>query len=209
MLTEAHKKWNKGDGDNTHILDYPLTENSIVLELGGYEGLWTENIVRRYNCRVVAVEPIPSFYNRMVSRLTTNIPNYEEKISVENIAISTEPKVIKLYASGDASTAYSSFGVEYDVQCITLEALLEKYNIGRVDLIQVNIEGEEYPLFEKWIQSDILKRFRFVQVQFHSFIENCTERRNLIQQGLTSLGFKLRYEYEFIWECWENKNYDK
>ncbi len=72
MLTEAHKKWNKGDGDNTHILDYPLTENSIVLELGGYEGLWTENIVRRYNCRVVAlnhIAPLVGRDQRNLSRL--------------------------------------------------------------------------------------------------------------------------------------------
>lgn len=202
MPTQAHHKWRMDQGDETHIFNYPLNKNSFVIELGGFQGLWTRKIIEKFDCNILTVEPIPSFYNEMVQFLSI-VPN--QKLILENCGISTTNKQIELYVSGDASSAHQKVGKPTIVNAYTLEYLLEKYKIQNVDLMQVNIEGEEYPLFENWITSDILKKFKFIQVQFHTFVENYSERRNKIQEGLKSLGFRNKYNYDFVWESWENE----
>lgn len=202
MPTLAHQNWRKDRGDETHIFNYPLNQNSFVIELGGFEGLWTKKIIEKFNCKILSIEPIPSFYKQMKNFLS-NVSN--KNLILENCALSTTNKQIELYISGDASSAYKKVGEPTIVDAYTLEYILNKYEIEKVDLMQVNIEGEEYPLFENWITSDVLKKFKFIQIQFHTFVENYSERRNKIQEGLKSLGFKNKYNYDFVWESWENE----
>jgi hypothetical protein len=84
---------------------------------------------------------------------------------------------------------------------------MSKHNINKVDLMQVNIEGEEYPLFEKWITSDILKNFQYIQIQFHRVGNDYEERRQNIHRGMENLGFELRWDYDYVFESWKNKNW--
>ena len=50
---ESYKKWVQDKGDETHIINYPLNENSWVLELGGYKGIWTKRIFEKFKCKNV------------------------------------------------------------------------------------------------------------------------------------------------------------
>ena len=70
--------------------------------------------------------------------------------------------------------------------------------------MQVNIEGEEYPLMQEWLNSGILKKFKYIQVQYHRYGENYEEKHKKIQEGLENSGFRLRWQYPFVWESWEN-----
>jgi hypothetical protein len=93
-----------------------------------------------------------------------------------------------------------------DAKAYDIEHFVQKYNLGRIDLIQVNIECEEYPLLLQWVKTDFLKNVKYIQIQFHTFCEDYEERYNIISQGLKDLGFEIRYRYDFVWESWENKN---
>lgn len=46
---EQVQKWIRDNGDNTHNLNYDLDENSIVMDLGGYTGVWAQQIIKKYN----------------------------------------------------------------------------------------------------------------------------------------------------------------
>ena len=37
---------------------YPLTKDSVVLDVGGYKGTFAAEIVRRYGCHVYVFEPV-------------------------------------------------------------------------------------------------------------------------------------------------------
>jgi hypothetical protein len=37
--------------------------------------------------------------------------------------------------------------------------------------------------------------------------DNYEERRKSIQEGLINLGFKNKWDYDFVWESWENTNW--
>ena len=51
FLLEA-ARWFRDKGDETLRLDYPLTQESIVFDLGGYHGDFAAAVYERYGCKV-------------------------------------------------------------------------------------------------------------------------------------------------------------
>jgi 23S rRNA U2552 (ribose-2'-O)-methylase RlmE/FtsJ len=45
--TENLKKWFEDDGDRTHILNYKLDNDSVVIDLGAYKGVWVEMLLEK------------------------------------------------------------------------------------------------------------------------------------------------------------------
>ena len=89
-----------------------------------------------------------------------------------------------------------------NVKFLKIEKLLEIWNLQKVDLIQINIEGDEYSLLENMITNGVINKFSNVQVQFHLGIENDVARRIKIREGLVLNGFKNKFDYPFVWESW-------
>jgi FkbM family methyltransferase len=196
------EKWEKDNGDLTKILDYPLDSNSQVIELGGYIGEWTQKIVERYNPKLLIIEPVPVFYKKLLNKFFGNT-----NVTIDLAAISTTNKEIKLYVKDSATSETIPVStITIDAKAYDIEHFVQKHNLGRIDLIQVNIECEEYPLLLHWVKTDFLKNVKYLQIQFHTFCEDYEERYNIISQGLKDLGFEIRYRYDFVWESWENKN---
>ena len=46
------KRWFADNGDYTHNITYDLNENSVVMDLGGFTGIWASQIIERYNPNV-------------------------------------------------------------------------------------------------------------------------------------------------------------
>jgi FkbM family methyltransferase len=200
-MTEQ-KKWEKVNGDFTKILDYPLNEDSTVIELGGYIGEWTKKITKKFNPNMLIIEPVPIFYKTLVNNFSHN-----KKLIFENSAISTEEKKIRLHVYHSSTSEHNKLSNNtVEVDAYPIGYYLEKHKIEKIDLIQINIECEEFPLLLSWINDDVLNKIKYIQVQFHTFCENYQERYNLITEGLERRGFKIRYRYSFVWEAWENTN---
>lgn len=202
MYTEHNARWDKDNGNHFLVATYPLNENSWVIELGGFRGHWTKRIYDQYKSNVIVVEPISDFCDTM-RRDFEGI----DKIKIEQVGISTESKDIMICHNGDASSQYlEQSSNQIVVHCETLEYFLEKYNVDKVDLMQINVEGEEFPLFEYWLKSNILNKFKFIQIQFHKVGNDYEEKRSKIQEGLRSKGFECNWDYPYVFESWENKN---
>lgn len=203
MHTIHNDRWNKDNGNEFLVANYPLDENSWVIELGGYKGEWTNKIVGKYKSNILVVEPIAEFCKSI-----NEIHGQNPKVRIENNGISTEERTTKLSFNGDASSEYlEPTDEKREIKCYTLEQYLIKYNIQKVDLMQVNIEGEEYPLFEEWLKRDILKNFNYIQIQFHRVGNNYEERRLKIHSDMKKIGFELRWDYDYVFESWKNKNW--
>ena len=202
MYTEHNARWDKDNGNHFLVATYPLTEESWVIELGGFMGNWTKRIYDNYKSNIIVIEPIEDFCNVIKRDLSSN-----EKIKIEQLGISTEPKDVMISHNGDASSQYlEQTSNQITIHCEPLEYFLDKYNVNKVDLMQVNVEGEEFPLFEHWLKSDILSKFKFIQIQFHRVGTDYEERKQKIQDGLRSKGFVCNWEYPYVFESWENKN---
>jgi hypothetical protein len=79
-------------------------------------------------------------------------------------------------------------------------------NIEKIDLIKINIEGEEYPLLEWMLTSDDLVRFDNFLIQFHTFVDNFANRRLYIQEELHKKNYHQIFNFEMVFEGWTIKN---
>jgi FkbM family methyltransferase len=180
------------------LFDYDLTDESKILELGGYDGTWISKMIDKYNPIVYAIEPIKEFYDDLRSKFSEN-----NKFQILNVGISDFSHDGLIYLNGDSTSAYSENAEKRLVSFKTMADIFELFGLEHVDVLQINIEGEEYKLLEHMISTGIVNKFSNIQVQFHTGIEDYESRRNTIHDGLRENGFISSFEYPFIWEGWK------
>lgn len=200
FLLEA-KRWVHDKGDINLRLDYPLSEQSVVIDLGGYRGDFTARMVDLFNATVYLFEPVPKFYQECVKRFENN-----DKIKCLNYGLSSKNGNFKISDSDDAS----SF-LRKNIQggCIQAELrsvveIWDKLGLEKIDLIKINIEGGEYDILPALIQSGLIKKIKYIQVQFHNFIDDAEIKRKQIRESLSQTHSEM-WCYKFVWESWQLK----
>lgn len=191
------QRWFLDKGDLTHNIIYDLNENSVVMDLGGYTGVWAQSMIEKYNPFIYILEPVPVFYDGMVSKFSNN-----NKVKLLNIGAGIEDKDSIIFINGDGTSSNIKIGESINVKFNTIETILGKFELEKVDLVQINIEGDEYLLLENMLETGSINKFKNIQIQFHLGVENDIERRLNIQEGLSKNNFKIKFEYPFVWESW-------
>ena len=69
---EELARWNADGGDSQFRFDYELTPESVVLDVGGYEGQWATDLYARQRCRIHIFEPVPAFADAIRERFSGN-----------------------------------------------------------------------------------------------------------------------------------------
>src|ERR671925_1294606 len=59
-------------GDKILRLEYDLNPDSLVLDVGGYEGQWASDIFGRYACHIHIFEPVPIYAEEIKKRFRMN-----------------------------------------------------------------------------------------------------------------------------------------
>jgi len=194
------KNWFKIDGDNSLRLNYPLSTESIVWDLGGYHGDFAENIYRRYGCKVFIFEPLPVYHKRCVDRFSSI-----EKVRCLNFGLSDKDGFFEIKDDGDASSFFRSTGFGHRAEIRSVTAMFDEMSLDHVDLLKINIEGGEYEVLPALIESGLINKVRYVQVQFHNFVSEATEKREMIRASLNRTHSEM-WSYPFVWESWALKN---
>ncbi len=74
----------------------------------------------------------------------------------------------------------------------------------QVALLKINIEGGEYDLLERLLETGLVGQFQHLQVQFHRFVPDAEKRRDFIRTGLAH-SHEERWCYPWVWESWTLK----
>lgn len=196
------QKWKSKNGDLTYRLNYDLNNESVVIDAGGYEGWFAEQIYNKYKCKVYVFEPVKEFYDNIVEKFKGN-----ENIKVFHCGLGSKKQTLTINLQRDGTSVHTNKGKHFkgnteEISLISILDFLNDNNIKDVDLLKLNIEGEEFNLLECLIDKNELDRFFNIQVQFHSFIDNADERRYQIRESLKE-SFSLEYDYPFVWEGWK------
>lgn len=196
---EEFDRWFANDGDNRHLLTHNLNKDSIVFDVGGYIGDFTEDIFLRYNSRIFTFEPIEEYYNIILNKFSDT-----NNIKIFKFGLASEDKKLNIAVEGDASSFHKA---KYNAKLLTCEVkkfsdFFEKNDINYIDLLKINIEGDEYDLIEHIIDTGIISKINFLQVQFHDFVENAEEKRENIRKLLQKT-HTCEFEYKFVWEGWK------
>ena len=190
------RPWVEIDGDSTRRLEYPLNEESIVFDLGGYKGQWASDIFSKYCCNVYVFEPVRAFYETLERRFQHN-----RKIRIYPFGLAEKNKKVVLGIDKDRSSMYKGRGVGELIALHSFEEFVDTHQIRIVDLIKINIEGAEYDLMDFIIEKGLQTRISNIQVQFHEFVPNAERSMKGIQKILEET-HEVTWQYPFVWENW-------
>lgn len=194
------RRWQADNGDETLRLDYPLTADSVVLDVGGYKGQWASDINGRYRCRVFVFEPVPEFAQRIQARFAGN-----PAITVYPAALTASGQCGYFVVAGDASSAFLANGPRQECSAMTLPQFLRESGVTTIDLMKLNIEGGEYELLEGMLDSGLASTVRHFQIQFHDIAPDSRQRMEAIRARLATTHTQ-QWCYEFVWEGWTRKS---
>jgi FkbM family methyltransferase len=200
-LSPAQRKWLNDKGDQRLRLNYNLNVDSFVIDLGGYEGKWSNEINERYKCSIYIFEPANSFYLNIEKRFSSN-----SKIKVFNFGLASKNASEKLFLQDNGSSTHTGSNKNNFEIIVLKEAatFFVENKIEKIDLMKINIEGGEYDLLEHLIDTGDIKKIDNIQIQFHDFVENAESRMKSIQEQLLKT-HELTYQYPFVWENWKRK----
>lgn len=198
-FTWSAKRWFLDQGDKTLRLDYKLDKSSVVFDVGGYLGEYADAIHQKFGCRVYLVEPVPQFYNECVKRFSGN-----PAIVCLNYGLSSRSGWFEINLNNNESSfkKIESGCVTQQAEIRSITDVVTEFGIEKIDLIKINIEGGEFDLIPAIVDSGLIKRIKYIQVQFHNFDSSAADARSCIRNSLKNTHREM-WNYEFVWESWE------
>ncbi len=150
--------------DDEYKIDFDKNAK-IVIDAGANIGLFTIKIKNELpNATVICVEPDPENFELAKS----NLANYDN-VFLENAGLWDSNAMLKVYDKHN----YGKWGiiVEEDlvngnIAAVSVDALLEKYNISTIDILKIDIEGSEKQLFSRNYENWLCK-VKVIVIELH------------------------------------------
>jgi len=192
-------RWVADKGDETLRLNYQeLNDNSLVFDCGGYKGEFASNIFSKYCCKVYVFEPVKKYAQNIQEKFSKN-----PKIKVYPFGLGAKKDNFAISVNENSSSIFKEGGEKSIAEIICFKDFFAENNIDYIHLIKINIEGGEYDLLNHIIETGLISRIGNLQIQFHNFVPNAKNLREIIQQKLKKT-HNLTYNYDFVWENWKN-----
>jgi FkbM family methyltransferase len=196
----ANRKWLAINGDETLRYKYELNSRSLVFDVGGYKGDFTDDIIKLFDCHVYLFEPVPSHFKYCKNRFKKN-----PKVTCFNFGLSDRDKHDFISIENDASSTIRKFESPIiKIKFKSISNFFKTRDIKGISLIKLNIEGGEYELLTLLINLNLIKKIKFLQIQFHDFFLEAQEYRKRIRHKLSKTHNEM-WCYDFVWESWKKK----
>lgn len=176
---------------DVRALDWPLTRDSVVVEVGGYVGRWALQIAERYAPRLYVFEPQP--WAAATCRAVLG-----NRATVLDYALGVEDGPALMDKWGTDGCTLEGDG---DHLVAVREAGAALAPLGPIDLMLVNIEGYEYTLIPHLLARGI--RPRRLMVQLHVFADPDGQRGVALWDALTAAGYTIAWQYTTTLVAWE------
>jgi FkbM family methyltransferase len=200
---ERVQHWQAGNCDERFRTTYDcLTPDSIVLDLGGYNGDFALLMNAKYGATCHVFEVNSAWCDRIRARSQGN-----EKIIIHPFGLAGSARREKLFLVDEGSSTFcdrSSKSEMINIDLVKASDWFEsELGTAPVGLAKINIEGGEYELLEHLLDAGITHRIHNIQVQFHEdVIPDANERMRAIHDKLSAT-HRLTFQELFIWENWE------
>lgn len=176
-------------------IDWPLTTESVVVEVGGYKGRWALQIAERYHPRLFVFEPQPWAYEvcRVALGDSATVLNYGLGVRADTLQMGeweTDGCSFVKTPQGDGVGRIEEIATAFEILDITT-----------IDLMLMNIEGYEYTLLPHMLNTGILPKR--LMVQFHTFIDQYGMALAHIHAALEARGYHIVWTYGVMLTAWE------
>jgi FkbM family methyltransferase len=183
------------------LVDVDARDGGVVLDVGAYTGEWAEPVARRTRARIHAFEPNPVPFRKLEQRVGSF-----EHVTLHPYGLGRSDGTATLALEGPGASIYttSSPHGSAPVSIRDVAGVLDELHIDDVDVMKVNIEGGEYDLFDRLVETDRLPRVQLVSVQFHEWHPHAHRRRRAIRRALRRSHQEV-WCYPWVWELWQRR----
>lgn len=193
-----------------------LDADSVVFDVGAYNGEWARQLHDKYGCTIYAFEPNPHSFKKLC----------ESSAGIESIhpmpyGLDAENSEQLLRLKDQGSSVFNYIAAEADMgkamaQFRTLPEVMTELGVERINLMKINIEGAEFPLLESMLGLDqprsgpdgqadeLLSRIDCLQIQFHEWHPGAYGRYRRIARALRRT-HKRTWHFSFVWEQWQRR----
>lgn len=196
---EGLRRWRANPSANELLYDHPLTANDVVLDLGGYRGDWADRIDRRSSPTIHVFEPVPDFCRAIEQRFAGRA-----NVHVHCCGLADKDQTLELSLEEDASGAWNDSAQSVEGRLKDVADFFTETGIEEVALCKINIEGGEFDLLDRLIETGLVNRIQNIQVQFHTFVPDAESRMRSIQARLSHT-HDTTFSYPFVWENWRRR----
>ena len=188
-------------GQRTRILlDVDVPPGGVVLDVGAYEGAGAARFLQyadRPEIRVLCFEPLPDAAEQARRRFED-----DPRVEVFDYGLAGRERHEQLSIAGKGSSTFTSNGHAIEILLRDIDAVLDELGVDEVTLAKVNIEGGEYELIDRLVETGRLSRVRTLIVQFHEFVPGAHRLRRRARR-LLSRTHGCTWSYPWIFERWD------
>lgn len=192
------------------IKDLALSADSLVMDVGGFDGDWTAAVREQFDSNVYVYEPMPTALGKLHSRFDA-----DQKVTICPVGLAASSRSEELSLQGPGSSVISqdsrnsSRGDNAPLKTVaiqlqdTAEAFAELGD-ANVDLFKINIEGAEFEVLQRMLEFGLQNRCSVLMIQYHEFAPDAHKLRREINRELEKTHRDV-WSYEFVWERWEKR----
>jgi FkbM family methyltransferase len=169
-------------------------ENCQVLVIGAMDGVSHDNIheyiIQNHNWKTIFVEPVKKYFDELKQNFENKTNAYFENSAVTDKNESTciyrvdydaiKNKEVPEWSNGISSVNKNSiislgipenFILEEQISCLTVDRLINKYSLSKIDILQIDAEGYDYFLFNEFWEKEIRPKFIYLEIVHMSDFE--------------------------------------
>ena len=196
-IFRSHQKWIRQNPLDELRFQYNLPSGANILDVGGYAGDFTARYLELFNANVTVFEPIPGFAFQIKQRFAN-----DSRVRVYEAGLSDKDEMVKFDLDADSSGFFGVSGSQMvQVTLWDVERILSQFGTEEWHLAKLNIEGGEYALLNRLIDTGRIKSIEHIQVQFHLNIPDARKRYKQLAKRLQQT-HKVQWRYPFVWESW-------
>lgn len=155
-----HQIFMRGDYE-TSFPFYPKT----IIDCGANIGLATVYFKNKYpNAKIISIEPEESNFNMLIK----NCQGYHDIYCLKS-GIWNENTYLNVVDNGYGHWGFATEKTSHEnnkVSGVTIDYIMNKFNIDEVDILKIDIEGSEKELFEKNIENWI-EKVKVIIIELH------------------------------------------
>jgi FkbM family methyltransferase len=192
---EEYARYKREDPTEECRVNYPLHNNSLVVDVGGLTGDWAIRVFCRHACNIDIYEPHPVLVRKARNNFSGN-----PKVKIYDYGIGGENGILTLYGdSFNASIFKNDTGGKTQVQIVKAFDAFRKYE--HIDLLKINVEGAEYEIMNDLLDNYDMRKIDNLQIQFHGNVPGYAAMREEIRSRLIRT-HHMTWNYDYIFENW-------
>jgi FkbM family methyltransferase len=191
-------KWWADGAEDTLRVHYPLTSDSIVFDVGAYDGGWSADLARHTGVhpRLFVFEPLSNMAWVAQQRLVG------ENVEIVPAALSDKDGVSQILDCSHESSMHKPGNRQ--IRTLDIAKFIQDRGFTKIDLMSINVEGHEFEILTRLLETGAVSIIENLQIQFHTFVTDAEERRASIRERLAATHDEA-YCYPFVWESWRKK----